>query len=269
MQALDRKNDGRSRLLLFLLFVMPLAVAAGRLPFLQTSPFLVDHCSLAHLPDKFRGAIENVLLVPLGALVVVIFRLTLGVQMLGLFRPILLAIAFNIIGVPISTGFLVAALTVIVLLRPALNADHNYARIAIMLSIAAALLLIPLILGRWLDVEWLMKIADFPIIALCLTCESFAKVLDGHGIREAIWRTLTTAAAAVVIMGLTTMSGVLDLFLRFPELLMAQAGCIMLISRYLNIRLFEGAQPLAPNPSQPLAAASEHTFGAESQSLTH
>jgi len=268
MQNMDSKNAGNSRLLVILLFAMPLAVAVGRLPFLPTSSFLADYCSLAHLSGQFPEVVENVLLVPLGALVVVIFRLTLGVQMLGLFRPILLAIAFNIIGIPVSAAVLITALTVIVLLRAALNADHNYARIAVMLSIAASLLLIPLIIGNWLQVAWLMKIVDFPIVALCLTCESFAKVLDRQGIREAIWRTLTTAVAATVITVLTTMSGILELFLRFPELLMAQAGCIMLISKYLNIRLFERAQSPAPKPDRSLAVTSGHTFGAESHGLT-
>ena len=265
MQTQVTTNADYSRLLILLLFAAPLAVAVGRLPSLPTSAFLADHCSLAHLSDKSQGIVENVLLVPLGALVVVIFRLTLGIRMLSLFRPILLAIAFNIIGVPLSAGFLITALTVIVLLRSALNTGHSYARIAVMLSMSATLLLIPLMIGSSLQVEWLTKIADFPIIALCLTCEGFAKVLDRQGIKEAILRTLTTAAAAVLIMGLTTKSGALELFLRFPELLMAQAGCILLISRYLNLRLFERA--VASSGTRSTAGGDVRAaFGAESRS---
>jgi hypothetical protein len=250
----DSRDTPNSKLPLAALFLVPLALAIGRLPFLPTSSFLTAYFSLAHLSDHFRAVIENILFVPTGALVVVIFRLTLGIQMLGLFRPILLAIAFNIIGIPISVAFLVIVLTFIVFLRPFLSTDHNYARIAVMLSVAATLLLIPLIVGNWLQVAWLMKIADFPVIALCLTCESFAKVLERQGIREAIWRTLTTAVVAAIITTLTSLSGVLDLFLHFPELLMAQAGCIMLINKHLDIRLFENTQPLATEPVRPSAA---------------
>lgn len=254
MTTLDSRDTPNSKLPLAALFLIPLALAIGRLPFLPTSSFLTGYFSLAHLSDHFRAALENVLFVPTGALVVVIFRLTLGIQMLGLFRPILLAIAFNIIGIPISVAFLVVVLTFIVFLRPFLSTDHNYARIAVMLSIAATLLLIPLIVGSWLRVAWLMKIADFPVIALCLTCESFARVLEREGVREAIWRTLTTAFVAAIITTLTSLSGVLDLFLHFPELLMAQAGCIMLINKHLDIRLFENTQPPASERVRPSAA---------------
>jgi hypothetical protein len=126
--TLDSRDTPNSKLPLAALFLIPLALAIGRLPFLPTSSFLTGYFSLAHLSDHFRAALENVLFVPTGALVVVIFRLTLGIQMLGLFRPILLAIAFNIIGIPISVAFLVVVLTFIVFLRPFLSTDHNYAR---------------------------------------------------------------------------------------------------------------------------------------------
>jgi 7 transmembrane helices usually fused to an inactive transglutaminase len=245
--------SANSKLLLAVLFLVPLAMVIGRQPFLPSASFLEACFSLTYLSEQLRAVVENVLVVPLGALVVVIVRLTLGLRMLGFFRPILLAIAFNIIGIPISAAFLIGVLTFIVLLRPFLRADHNYARLAVMLSIVATLLFIPLIAGNWLQVAWLMKLADFPVIALCLTCESFAKVLDRHGIGEAIWRTLITLAAAAVITALTSLSGVLDLFLHFPELLMAQAGCIILIGKHLNIRLFESTKPLALKPVRPSA----------------
>jgi hypothetical protein len=261
--ALDSGVGANSKPLLAVLLLVPLAFVIGRQPFLPTASFLEAYFSLTDLSGQVRTVVENVLLVPLGALVVVIFRLTLGLQMLGFFRPILLAIAFNIIGIPISVAFLIAVLTFIVLLRPLLRADHNYARLAVMLSIAATLLLIPLIVGNWLQIAWLMKIADFPVIALCLTCESFAKVLDRQGIGEAIWRTLTTVIAAAVITALTSLSGVLDLFLHFPELLMAQAGCIMLIGKHLNIRLFEITKPTALKPVRPQAVDLEDKLAPE------
>ena len=263
MTTLDSRNAANLKLPLAALFLVPLALAIGRLPFLPTSSFLMDYFSLAHLSDHFRAVIENVLFVPTGALVVVIFRLILGIQMLGLFRPILLAIAFNIIGIPISAAFLVVVLTFIVFLRPLLSTDHNYARIAVMLSIAATLLLIPLIVGNWLRVAWLVKIADFPVIALCLTCESFAKVLEREGIREAIWRTLTTVVVAAIITMLTSLSSVLDLFVHFPELLMAQAGLIMLINKHVDMRLFENKRPVALVPVRPSAADLEDKLAAE------
>ena len=67
----------------------------------------------------------------------------------------------------------------------------------------------------------------------------------------------TTVLSAGVIVALTAVPGLLDFFLRFPELLLVQAGCILLINKYLNFRLFEGANPLTARPaaSQPERAA--------------
>src|SRR5262249_43789561 len=163
-------------------------------------------------------SVENVLLVPIGAVVVVLFRLTLGVRVLGLFRPILMAMAFDIIGIPLSLIFVLFALLIVVALRPLLNTDHSYSRLAVLLSLAAALLA-PLMIGRWWDISWFRQVAFFPVIALCLSCESFAKVLHRDGIREAAWRMLTTVVAAAIIVSIMRLPGVISLFLRFPELL--------------------------------------------------
>jgi len=233
------------------LFALPLGVALAKIPLLPTSEFSGRFFSLAHLPAHIHQIAENVLLVPLGALVVVIFRLTLGVRVLGLFRPILLTMAFQIIGVRISIAFLLPALVLIAFLRPMLKTNHNYARLGVLLSLASTFLFTPLIAGNWWDITWLRDLVLFPVIALCLTCESFAKVLDRDGICEAAWRTLTTVAAALVILALTRVPGLLEFFLRFPEMLLVQAGCIVMINKHLAFRLFEGRNPFAPHPGRP------------------
>src|SRR5215831_9313545 len=231
--------------LLVALFALPLAIALAKLPMLPTSSVWAGMFSLADLPAQFHKSAENVLFVPLGALVVVLFRLTLGLRVLGLFRPILVAMAFEIIGIPISLAFLLFVLVIIVVLRSLLTTDHTYSRVAILLSLASALLFAPLMAGDWWHIAWLREIVFFPVIALCLTCESFAKVLDKEGIGEAVWRTVVTVLAAVAITSFINFPGVVELILRFPELLLVQAGCILLINKYLDLRLFEGVYPLA------------------------
>jgi hypothetical protein len=253
--------------LMLALIAVPIGIALTKLPMLPTSALCTNLFSLVDLPAHFDNAVESVLFVPLGALVVVIFRLTLGIRMLGLFRPILLAIAFSVVGIPLSLAFLLFVLVVVVLLRPLLKTGHSYARVAVLLSLAAALLLLPLIVGKWWDIARLRDIAFFPVIALCLTCESFAKTADRQGIREAVWRTITTVLAAVIITAVTTLSGILELFLRFPELLLLQAGCILLVNRHLAFRRFEGANPLAVRLAGSGTAAPEHAPTVERHGL--
>lgn len=244
MNPPDTDSAAKPDILLWVLLVVPLCLAAAKLPLFPTSPLLTNFLSLSDVPAHFHGAVKTVLIVTLGALTVVAFRLILGIQVLGLFRPILLAMAFDVIGVPMSMAFLVCALAIIVALRSLLRTDHNYARVAVLLSLVSALLLVPLIIGRWWGTAWLMQLALFPVIALCLTCESFAKILDREGVAEAVWRAVTTIMVALVITVMTETSGTVALFLHFPELLLVQAGCILLINKHLDFRVFEGINPL-------------------------
>lgn len=226
------------------LFVVPVLLVLAKISGAPGSELLSKGLSAADLSPHLRRVAENVLVIPLGAVIVVAVRLTLGLKVLGLFRPILLAMAFQAIGVPLGLAFLMPVLAFVVMLRPLLQTDHNYARVAVLLSLVASFLMLPLIIGHSLDIGWLQRLAGFPIIALCLTCESFAKVADAEGSREAVWRTLTTVVAGIIIMEVANIRGAVELFLRFPELLLAQAGCVLLINRYLNLRFLDGFNPL-------------------------
>ena len=233
-------------LLLFVLLTFPLAVSLAKLPVFPGAATIAGSISIADLPNNLRKIAEEIFFIPLGALVVVAFRLALGLRVLGLFRPILLALAFATIGVPLGLGILIPVLLFVLLLRPPLTNGHDYTRIAVLLSLVAVLLLLPLVVGTRWDLGWLQRSAHFPLIALCLTSESFAKTVDRDGIPEALWRALTTTFAAIVIVVLCRLTEAWELFLRFPELLLTQAGCVLLIQKHLNFRFWEGINPLIP-----------------------
>ena len=245
------------------LFALPLLLVLVKVSGAPGSELISKGLSAADLSPHLRQVAENILLIPLGAVVVVPVRLTLGLKVLGLFRPILLAMAFLAIGVPLGLAFLMPVLALVVTLRPLLRTDHNYARMAVLLSLVASFLMLPLIVGHSWHIAWLERLAGFPIIALCLTCESFAKVANAEGSREAVWRAITTVAAAIIIMAIANIRGAVELFLRFPELLLAQAGCVLLINKHLNLRLLDGFNPLVSrlSPVEPppsCASAADH-----------
>jgi uncharacterized protein with transglutaminase domain len=235
----------RADWLLAILVVAPLVLMIGKLPGLPTAELLGQVLSLADLSSASRKLVSTILFVPVGAMVVVLFHFTLGLKVLGLFRPILIAIAFSAIGVPISVAGLVAVLGAIAFVRPLLKDAPYYARVPILLSLVAAMLLGSLMVGKWGHLVWLEEIAYFPVIALCLTCESFAKVLDKHGVHEAAWQTAMTVIAAFAISTITSASGFMGFMLRFPELLILEAGVVLLVARHLAFRLFANRNPLA------------------------
>ena len=250
--TMNNSNDGLARKpnwLMLALFLLPLAVMVGKLPLFPTSTAFTNLFSVSDLPKHLHRHVEYIIFVPLSALVVAFFRLTLGVRVLGLFRPILIAIAFQIIGIPLGVAFLLAVLAAVALLRPMLRNAPYYARVPVTLSLVATFLLIPVIASKWWQTGWLDHLAYFPIIALGLACEAFAAVLDQKGMREAAWRTFTTILIATVITGIVKIPGVLPAFFRFPELLVVQAGLILVISEYFNFGWFDGKNPFAPRPS--------------------
>ena len=243
--SVRKKIAPRADWLLGVLVVAPLALMAGKLSGLPGAGLLAHFLSLADLPPEARTLVSTILFVPVGAMVVVLFHFTLGLRVLGLFRPILIAIAFSTIGVAIGLACLVPVLAAIALIRPLLKGAPYYARVPILLSLVAALLLLPLIVGKWWHLTWLEEMAYFPVIALCLTCESFAKVLDTRGIHEAAWRTALTVAAALAISSIAAAPGFMDFMFRFPELLVLEAGGILLVARHLAFRWFAKRNPLA------------------------
>jgi hypothetical protein len=245
---LDVKPAEKPKWLMLALFLLPLVIVAGKLPIFPASTTFTNLFSVPDLPDRLHRHVEYIIFVPLSALVVAFFRLTLGIQVLGFFRPILLAIAFRIMGLPLGVAFLVVVLAGIALLRPLLRNAPYYARVPMILSLVAAFVLIPVIAGRWWQADWLNHLAYFPVIALGLACEGFVKILDAEGMREAAWRVVTTILVGVVIAAVVKIPGMIAIFFRFPELLIVQAGLILVISEYLDFQCFEGKNPFAARP---------------------
>jgi hypothetical protein len=234
----------QSGLLLALLLGVPVAVCFAKLPVFPGAEIVAQSVSVADLPVHLRRIASEIVFVPLGALVVVAGRVTIGLRVLGLFRPILLAFAFDLIGIPLGLGMLLPVLLLVLLLHPLVATGHSYGRTAVLLSLVAVLLLVPLVVGTRCGLLWLQQLAHFPLIALCLTCESFAKSVARDGVPEALWRAINTMLAAVVITYLAQLAAAFELFLRFPELLLAQAGCVLLIKDRLDLRLCEGINPM-------------------------
>jgi hypothetical protein len=228
------------------LMVIPTLIIIGKLPLLPTARWMNEVFSLSDLPRKLQGHAEFVLFVPLSAIVVSFFRLTLGLPVLSLFRPILTALAFRIIGIPLGLAFLLAVLGGVVLLTPLLKDAHYYVRVPLMLSLTAACLVVPLLVDKWWHVETLRHVAYFPLINLALICEGFTKILNDKGLRAAVWPTLNAIVAAIVIAVLAGVHGALHLLLGYPEVLLMQAGVVLLIGKYLDLQLFAGRNPFLP-----------------------
>jgi hypothetical protein len=241
MENLKLTSEAHRRWLLVVLFGLPLLILLGKLPDAPTAALFTRIFTLADLPARMHGHLEYLLFVPLSAVVVVLFRVTLGIPVFGLFRPILLAIAFRITGLELGLAFLGAVMAIIVLIRPVLRVArlHSYARESVTLGVVVLLMLATVAVGARAHFNETLRLARFPVISLCLISEHFAKALYEKGVRNAIWRGSMTAFAGVLICLVAQTHGLMRLLLRFPELLIVQIGCVVVVGEFLSLRLFQ------------------------------
>lgn len=237
------------QLLLIALFGVPLLILLGKLPGMPTAALFTSTFTLADLPHKMHAHLEYLIFVPLGALVVVLFRVTLGIPVFGLFRPILLAIAFRITGLELGVAFLAAVMLIIVLLRPVLRITgaHSYARESVTLGTVVLLMLITVATASREHFDAMLSLARFPVVSLCLVSEHFAQTLQEKGVRRAVWRGSTTVLAGVIICLISQIPGLMRLLLQFPEVLVVQIGCVVAVGEFLRLNLL---RKLSSNPPQ-------------------
>ncbi|MHC4704541.1 MAG: 7TM domain-containing protein [Planctomycetota bacterium] len=246
---LDKETlSERQKLALRLLFIIPLLVIVGKLPMAPTAEFFARFSSLADVPPRLESRLRYILFVPLGAVMVVFFRLTLGIRVLGPFRSILLAVAFQRTGIPLGLIFLAMVITIIVTARPMLRDIRlpYFGRVSVILSEVAVILTITLLAGEWFGANALSRVAYFPIFALCLIADGFAKTLAKEGALSALWRGTMTALVAILITLLAQNEAAREAVLRYPELLFIQIGCIVVIAKFLDFRLLSRLNPVVP-----------------------
>lgn len=227
--------------LLLLLFGLPLLLVIAKSPASPVATVLSDFVSLAALPAKLQSRLGHILFVPLGATLVVFVRLTLGLRVLGPFRSILLAVAFQITGIGLGLIFLASTIAIYVGIRPSVRSLGlpYFGRITVMLSIVAALMTLAVMAGGWFHSSLLQTVVYFPMVVLCLVADAFARTMKREGISSALWRATMTALVAVVLAALAKLPWTRRMLLHYPELLIAQIGGIIVVSRFMAWRLLE------------------------------
>ncbi|MFO7541437.1 MAG: 7TM domain-containing protein [Thiobacillus sp.] len=202
-----------------------------------------DSLTLKWVPPADRQTVIYLVLLPTGALLITIARLTFGLRVLG-YRSILIAVGFQEIGIVPSLVVMAAVLGIIALLRPTMRRVRLplYARVSMILGITACMMVAALFVGSWLRSELIWSLAFFPVIITAMMAESIAGTLDRHNAATAIWRLVWTLVLALLLFGLMNSPAVLDIALHFPELMLTQLVAIVLISEYLDLRLLQDWQ---------------------------
>lgn len=222
---------------------MPLADWPSLDNIVRLGVLLNSTLTLTWVPVADRDVVVYLLLLPIAALLISITRLTLGLRILG-YRSVLIAVGFNEIGVMPSLIVIVVVVGIIIIMRPTIRRARLplYARVSMVLGITACVLITALFIGAMLRSEFIWSLAFFPVIILAMMAESVAETLERESLMSAFWRLAWTIIIALILSMLMKSPAVLDVLLRFPELMLLQLLGIVLVSEYLDLRLFQNWQ---------------------------
>ena len=193
------------------------------------------------LPVPNQNVYRLLLMLPIGALVVVIFRTFIGVQTFGTFMPILMALAFRetqlfwgllsfsaIVMIGLFIRFYLERL--MLLLVPRLTA---------ILIIVLILMLMLSLISNQMGAERVLSVALFPMVILAMTIERMSITWEEHGAREALYQgsgSLLVASIGYLLMSSEQLTYVMFVF---PEMLLVLLGLSLWMGRYTGYRLTE------------------------------
>jgi len=206
----------------------------------QRGSLLMDF-SLFSLPVSAQNTYRTLILVPVGALVMVLMRNVIGVTTFGTFMPILIALAFretqlawgiflftSMVAIGLAIRFYLENLKL--LLVPRLGA---------VLVVVVMLMALLSIISHKLGLDQGLSIALFPMVILAMTIERMSLVWEEHGAGQAITQGLGSLLVAIVGYLVMFQPMVGHLLFVFPELLLVILAVMLLMGRYTGYRLTE------------------------------
>jgi 7 transmembrane helices usually fused to an inactive transglutaminase/Inactive transglutaminase fused to 7 transmembrane helices len=195
--------------------------------------------SLLGLPVNTQAVYRIMLLVPVGAVLLVLLRNVVGIKTFGTFMPVLVGLSFRetglvkgiflfvlLVGVGLTVRFCLERLKLLVVPRLA----------AVLIVVVISMALLSIITHR-LGGHTGLSVALFPMVILTMIIERMSVVWEERGATEALVSglgSLVTAALAFLIMNVKYVE---HLVFVFPELLLVLLAITILMGRYTGYRL--------------------------------
>lgn len=228
----------------------------------ESEAALVDF-SIYSLPIEEQNAFKAILLVPIGAIIVVILRVLVGVRTSGTFMPILIALAF--IKTSLFTGLLIFLFVVSagLLIRSYLSRLNLLliARISAVIIVVVGLMAGMSIISQKLGFSQALTVTFFPMIILAWTIERMSILWEEDGPKEVLIQGSGSLFVATIAYLFMSNRVVEYLTFNFPELLFVNLACILLLGQYTGYRLTElrRFQPITDNALPKTENKPEHS----------
>jgi hypothetical protein len=197
--------------------------------------------SLFSLPPAERRLVEVLLLLPVAAVIICVFRNIIGLSSFGTFAPALVGLAFRELRSLPGILVFVSVLLVGWLMRRALDYYHllQVPRVALMLTLIMLVLIGVVVGANHFGAALTTYVSLFPLVILTGMVERFW-TLETEDSTAASFRTLfSTMFISTVIALVLSMNSLVQLLFRYPEALGLLMAVQLLIGRYTGYRLTE------------------------------
>lgn len=216
------------------------AIHLAKLSDANTSAGFLEY-SLYGLPLQTQQTYQIMIMIPIGVLVILILRNLGGLQTLGTFTPVLIALAFR----ETQLGFGIALFTLITALGLSLRSYLEHLklqmlpRLSVVLTFVVILIAVISLFSHKLGLERGLSVALFPMVILTMTIERLSITWEerggGHAFKVAIG-TLVAASLAHLLMSIPELT---YFVFTFPAVLLVLVGFMLAMGRYRGYRLTE------------------------------
>ncbi len=213
-----------------------LAVQMGQ----KTGSGLVDFSVFA-LPVDVQNTFATLLLIPIGALVVVVMRNLVGLQTSGTFMPILIAMVFVQTDLLVGLALFIVVVGAGLIIRGYLTSLNLLLvpRIAAVLIVVTTLYLVMSIVGLKLGIEAALSVTFFPMIIIAWTIERMSVLAEEEGMSDVFVQSFGSLLTATIAYLLMINQQISYLTFAYPELLLVVLAIILVIGQYTGFRLSE------------------------------
>ncbi len=197
--------------------------------------------SLFSLPVSQQNSFKHILLIPIGALVIVILRILIGLRTSGTFMPILIALAFMQTTLIIGLIMFIVIVGFGLIIRSYLSHMNLLlvARISAVVIVVIAIMSMLSIFSYKLGFDEVLSITFFPMIILAWTIERMSILWEEEGAKEVFVQGGGSLLVATLAYFAMSNSLVGHLTFTFPELLFVILAVIILVGTYSGYRLSE------------------------------
>lgn len=197
--------------------------------------------TMLSLPFNMQQIGRLLMVIPLGLLIVAIFRNIIGINTFGTFSPIILAFAF--METKLIWGIVLFSFVIIISILAKWILDKLkllfISRLSVILTFVATAMVILIFISYQTGLEAISSITILSLIIMIMIVERFSITQLENGTKDSLLLSFQTLLVVCAVYWVMSSQIVQFFMLFFPEIILAILGLLILIGCYTGLRLTE------------------------------